>query len=106
MVFVDHTYLTIARKSEATFHNKKVTELERTIKQLTEALVREHHQHRSRLMELERLEGSISPQSKKFSTQHQAQLTLKPLPSSQQKWSQIRKYQRHHVEAPILTKAG
>ena len=51
MVFVDQTYINTALKSEAAYHERKVEQLQRTIKQLTEALTWENLQHRSRLLE-------------------------------------------------------
>ncbi|HQU28700.1 MAG: hypothetical protein KC563_11815 [Nitrospira sp.] len=107
MVFVDQTYITVARKTEAAYHEQKVTQLERTIKHLTDALAWEHQQHRARLLELETVEGHIttSPSSKTIQSDTK-QPTLKAHPSSRQKWSQVRKHHRHHGATPALPKAG
>ena len=102
MVFVDQTYITIARKTEVTYHEQKVSQLERTIKQLTAALAWEHQQHCSRLMELEKVESHLTPLVKETEPQRTKPSTLKPLPGSKQKWSQTRKNHRHHSKNPAL----
>ena len=105
MIFVDQTYITIARNTEATYHEKKVAELERNIKQLTEALAWEHEQHRSRLIELEKVERQVALKSEQAQPKKNYS-TLKPLPSSTQKWSQVRKYHRPYTRISMLPKAG
>ena len=103
MMFVDQTYIDTALKSESAYHQRKVEQLQRTIKQLTEALTREHLQHRSRLMELEKVKSHITPLPMQPEPNQKKQPTLQPLPSSKQKWSQVRKHHRHHSAIPALS---
>ncbi len=103
MVFVDQTYINTALKSEAAYHERKVAQLQRTIKQLTEALTWENLQHRSRLMELEKVKSHIPPLAMQPEPKQTKQPTLQPLPSSKQKWSQVRKQHRHHSAVSALS---
>ena len=106
MVFVDQSYISIARKTEITYHERKVSQLERTIKQLTEALAWEHRQHRSRLLELVNVESHISPLATDPTEGQPNQSTLKPLTTTTPRWSQTRKHHRHHSNSPVLHQAG
>ena len=106
MVFVDQSYVSIARKTEVAYHERKVSQLERTLRQITEALAREHQQHHSRLLELEQVEKHLSPVTTGQVPGTAPKPTLKPLPSSTQKWSQVRKHHRHHFATPALPHAS
>ncbi|MGD9849695.1 MAG: hypothetical protein AB7T38_00375 [Nitrospirales bacterium] len=107
MMFVDQDYINTALRSEAAYHERKVEQLQRTIKQLTEALTWENLQHRSRLIELEKVASQIAPMQTE-----KAPPTKNPLPlqttltGSTKKWSQIRKHQRHPSSPALIHKAG
>ena len=103
MTFVDQTYINTALRSETAYHERKVEQLQRTIKQLTEALTWENLQHRSRLSELEKVKSHIAPLASQPEPKQTKPPTLHPLPSSHQKWSQVRKHHRHHSSVSALS---
>ncbi len=106
MMFVDQTYINTALKSEAAYHERKVEQLQRTIKRLTEALTLENLQHRSRIMELEKVQSHIAPLATQPEPKQTKQPTLQPLPGSKQKWSQVRKHHRHTTNPALIHKAS
>ncbi len=98
MVFVDETYISIARKTEATFHAKKVEQLERSIKELTNALAWEHQQHRSRLQELDNVAHHANPSRTQQGLPHHSPATLQPIPGTTRSWRHARRAQRQHLK--------
>lgn len=95
MTFVDGNYITMARKSEIMHHERKVLDLNRQIRHLKKALAREKNQHHARLSELQRVEEHLIKTAEHTIQSIVGQPTLKPLPSSIQKWTQVRKHTRH-----------
>ncbi|MDR4493448.1 MAG: hypothetical protein AB7P17_00450 [Nitrospirales bacterium] len=106
MMFVDQTYIDTALRSETAYHERKVEQLQRTIKRLTDALTWEKLQHRSRLTELENVASQIAPMPTKNVPLTKNPLTRKTLKSSTKKWSQTRKHQSHTSDPTLIPKAG
>ena len=106
MLFVDQTYVSVARKSEIMHHERTVSQLERKIQQFTKALAWEQQQHHSRLLELERIEISINPAPKEIKEAPIIHHTMKPVTASIPKWTQVRKHTRRHMAPSKLQKAG
>lgn len=106
MMFVDQTYINTALRSETAYHERKVEQLQRTIKQLTEALTWENLQHRSRLLELEKVASQIGPMPSEKAPLTKTTLNRKIPQNSTKKWSQTRKHQRHTPDPTLIQKAG
>lgn len=106
MMFVDQTYINTALRSEAAYHERKVEQLQRTIKHLNQALTWENLQHRSRLTELEKAASQIASMPIANASLAKTPPSPKTLQKSTKKWNQTRKQPRHPAGPTLIHKAS
>ena len=105
MTYVDTAYINVARKNEMQHHKRTMDQLSEKIAQLNKAVAWEVEQHRSRLEELQRVEGTFglteSPKTPKT-----AQPTLDLTPSSKRQCTKSRKYLHRSIQKPASQLVG
>ena len=105
MTYVDTAYINVARKNEMQHHKRTMDQLSEKIAQLNKAVAWEVEQHRTRLEELERVEGTLNL-TESSTEAKTVQPTLEPTPSTRRRCTKSRKYLHRSMQKPASQLVG